>query len=181
MRSGVLDEEGQDVTKGVALKAAYPVAHARIWMLAVVSFCALLAWNHPMTARVLGLGAAGAGRVIATLIMLFVANMIVQWVCGHYVNTILFSTITGRVYIRHHLQFRLAGGFTIPFIVNAIALAGVFWYFWSTSQVTPDPIATTRGLWKFLKWLAGAQLLLTIIGGGLAALVFRLRHGYTWA
>ena len=159
------------------VEAVFPAKFARRWSFALLVGAVLLVWQHDDTARFLGLGSAGVGRVLMWVAVLYVLNALIWWWLGHYVSTILFSVITGRVYVNNHVSFRLAGGYHLPFLTNVVAQGGLFAYYaWSVDR-SPDPIGSLRSFWEYVGLVSAVQLALTLAVSGLAFVWFAWRHG----
>lgn len=159
------------------LEAVYPRRVAVGWGLLLLGCAAALVWLHEDTASILGLLSDSARAVLLWVVVLYLLNWLIYWTLGHYVSTILFLVITGRVYARNHLSYRVAGGFHLPFVTNLVAQAGAFaYYVWSADR-SPDPIASMRSFWGYIGLVAAAQLALTLVISALAFAWFVRKHG----
>lgn len=162
---------------GEIVQATYPARAARIWALAMLAGAVLLVWRHDDAARILGLTSDSAASVGLWVAALFLINYAIYWLVGHYITTILFSVITGRVYVNNHVSFRVAGGYHLPFVTNAVASLGVFAYYaWSVDR-SPDPIASWRSFWEYVGIVSVTQLALTLVTATLAFGWFARKHG----
>jgi len=172
----IRDEEGRPFLDGVALRSTWPAKFMVGCWLLILGLATYLLWNSARTAAVWGLASAGFGRVLAAVVGLVVLSHLI-WSLGHWLCTVLFSIITGRVYIQNHLAYRLAGGWYISWLAYFLAVGGVFWLFSWTLSGGEAPLSPHRSYWSFVRWVLGTEFLLVLVLGSLAFLVFALRFG----
>jgi hypothetical protein len=159
------------------VQATYPAKVRNVWLLGLLACAAILVWRYDDTARILGLASDEAGSVALWVAFLYLTNYVIYWLLGHYVTTIMFSVITGRVYVKNHVSFRVAGGFYLPFVTNTVTQLALFAYYAWTVDRSPDPIESWRSFWEYVAVVAVVQLAFTLVTSILAFGWFARQHG----
>lgn len=125
-----------------------------------VAFYGFLFANRSEAAKAVGLDPASVLYQVLLLIGLgFTGSLAMS------VSSVLCHSYTGIVYTEDRKAFALAGGFDIGRVPMLLVQAGVFFLYWYTVSLNPDPLASIRHPVIVLVLASGGGLLLTGLTG----------------
>jgi hypothetical protein len=130
------------------------------YMLGLTAFYGYLIANRAQAAPAVGLAADAVWLQLLLLAALFFTGSFAM-----SVSSVLCYHYTGIVYTKDRKGFALAGGFDVGRVPMLLAQAGVFFLYWFTASMTPDPLASVRNPWIVLGLAFGVGLIFTVITG----------------